>query len=212
MSWIDARPQVSRRVEVRGPGRVGGFLWVGLGLSGSQQCPSPGPYAARVRPTAKTKPSPVQRVGLHDPSRLLVRRDLRHCRPPVWAPDSEMLFARSTRPPKRTAGVGVACAHPRDRGGAGRVDGADDDRRDWSGVDRNGPTRSAGDSPALFGILGSARTGGHSLMKAMGFLRQRFRGASKGCLARREFRRAQLTIGRRSRQAVGPRKDSTVLT
>jgi hypothetical protein len=143
-------------------------------------CPSPGPHAARVRPTAKTKPSPFQRLGLHDPSGFHVRRDLRHCHPPVWRPtvrccSPEQLVHRNAQ-----REWGLHAHIPGTGGGAGRVGGADDDRRDWSGVDRNGPTRSAGDSPALFGVLGSARTGGHSLMKAMGFLRQRFRGPARG--------------------------------
>jgi len=34
-------------------------------------CPSVGPYAARVRPSAAAKPSPIQRPGLHDPARFL---------------------------------------------------------------------------------------------------------------------------------------------
>ena len=137
------------------------------------------------------------------PSPFLVRWDLWHCHPLVSATDSVVLFARSTRPPKRTVGLGVACVHPRDRGrAAGRVDGAGADRRDWS----DGPTSSAGDSPIPSRQTAAARTGRRFLMEATGFLRHGLRGDQPGGgpLRRGEFRRALLTIGRPSRQAVGP--------
>jgi hypothetical protein len=75
------------------------------------------------------------------------------------------------------------------------------------------PARPVIPRPFL-GIPGSARTGGHLLMEAMGFLCNGSRGRQPGGgpLRWREFRRAQLTNGRPSRQAVGPREDSTALT
>jgi len=67
-------------------------------------CPSVGPYAARVRPSAAAKPAPIQRPGLHDPARFLSDGTFGTITRPSLSDlsESDVLSARSTRPPKRT--------------------------------------------------------------------------------------------------------------